>query len=59
MSIKPQEVLGLHVHRYAPELNTLVMIPKKGHVCGQEFRAPGCFTVQEAIDYVNENPQEL
>ena len=29
MSIEPQEVLGLHVHRYAPELNTLVMIPKK------------------------------
>ena len=59
MRIKPQEVLGLHIRVFAPEQNTLVMIPKKGHVCGQEYRAPGCLTVQQAIDYVNKNPQEL
>ena len=39
-------VFGLDRHRYAPELNNLVLIS------GKEIKTPGAVTVQEAIDKV-------
>lgn len=45
--IELQEVRGLEVHRYAPELNQLVM----GN--GKRFKCPRKFDVLSAIDYVN------
>lgn len=45
--IKLEEVKGLEVHRYAPELNQLVM----GN--GKRFKCPRRFDVPSAIDYVN------
>jgi len=45
--IELREVRGLEVHRYAPELNQLVM----GN--GKRFKCPRKFDIPSAIDYVN------
>lgn len=42
-----KDVRGLSVHRYAPEMNELVM----GN--GKRYKCPRIFEVQKALDYVN------
>ena len=45
--IELKEVRGLEVHRYAPEMNKLVM----GN--GKRFKCPQKFDIPSAIEYVN------